>query len=65
MPVKEDFYNSLSIAETTDSDDLQPKRICKDIKAKKMGECQDLYLKGDASLLADVLENLSKMCLKI
>lgn len=30
-----------------------------------MGECQDLYLKGDASLLADVLENLSKMCLKI
>ena len=42
LPVKKDFYNSLSIEKTTESDDLQAKRIFEDFKTKTSGQCQNL-----------------------
>ena len=44
----------------TDSNYMQAKRVCKDL-----GKYHDLYLKSDTLLLADVFENVRKMCLKI
>ena len=35
------------------------------LKHQNLGEYHDLYLKSDTLLLADVFENLKKMCLEI
>ena len=44
---------------------MDAKRVCKDFEVKKLGEYHNLYLQSDILLLADVLENFRKMCLKI
>ena len=44
---------------------MHAKRVCKDFEIKKIGENNDLCLKSDVLLLADVLENFREMCLKI
>ena len=49
----------------TDVDYMHAKRVCKDFKIKNLGEYHDFYLKSDTLLLADVFENIRKMCLKI
>ena len=40
----------------TDADYMDAKRVCKDLKIKKLGQYDDLYLKSDIFLLADVFE---------
>ena len=62
---KEEFHSNFNIEETTDSDYMHEKRVCKDFKIKTSGEYHDLYLTKDTLLLDDVFENLRKMCLKI
>ena len=49
----------------TDADYMHAKRVCKDFENKNLGEYHDLYLQKSTLLLADVFENLRKMCLKI
>ena len=49
----------------TDADYMHAKRVCKDFEIKKLGECNDVYLKSDTSLVAVVFENFRKICLKI
>ena len=49
----------------TNSDYLHTKRVCKDFEIKNLGEYHDLYLKSDTLFLADIFENVKKMCLKI
>ena len=49
----------------TDADYMPAKRVCKEFEIRNLGEYHDLYLKSDTLLLADVLENFRKMCLKI
>ena len=41
------------------------KRVCKDFEIKNLGEHQDLYVKNDTLLLADVFENFQNVCLTI
>ena len=65
LPEKEEFYSNLSVEEITDADYMHGKRVCKDFEIKNLGQYYDLYLKSDTLLLADVFENLRKMCLKI
>ena len=49
----------------TEADHLHVKRVCKDFEIKNLSEYQDLYLKSDTLLLADVFENFRKMSLKM
>ena len=44
---------------------MHAKRVCKDYEIKKLVEYHDFYLKYDTFLLADVFENIRKMCFKI
>ena len=62
---KEEFYSNLNIEETTDSDYMHGKRVCKDFKIKHLCEYHDLHLMKDTLLLDDVFENFRKICLKI
>ena len=62
---KKELYSNLNLKDITDADYMHAKRVCKDFEIKNLGEYHDLYLKSDALLLADVFENLRKMCLKI
>ena len=40
----------------TDADYMDAKRVCKDSEIKKLGQYNDLYLKSDTLLLANVFE---------
>ena len=62
---KAEVYSNLNIKDTTDADYMYAKRFCKDFETKHLGEYDDLHLKRDTLILADVLENFRKMCLKI
>ena len=62
---KEEFYSNLNIGETTDSDYMYGKRVCKDFEIKMLGEYYDLYLTKDTFLLDDISGNVRKICLKI
>ena len=62
---EEEFYSYLNLENITDADYMHAKRVCKDFEIKKLGEYHNLYLQSDILLLADVLENFRKMCLKI
>ena len=44
---------------------MHAKRVFKDFEIQNLGEYYDVYLKSYVLLLADVFENLQKICLKI
>ena len=62
--LKKELYSNLNVEEMTDVDYMYRKRVCKDFEIKYLGEYHDLHLKSDVLLLADVIENFRKMCLK-
>ena len=64
LPEKEEFYSNINMEDITDADYMHAKRVCKDFKIKNLGEYNDLYLRSDTLLLADIFENFRKICLK-
>ena len=64
-PEKEEIYSNLNMEDITDADYKQAKKVCKDFEIKNLGECDDLYLKSDTLLLADIFKNFRKISLKI
>ena len=48
-----------------DADYIHAKRISKNFEIKNLGKYNDLYLKSDTLLLADVFKNFWKTCLKV
>ena len=59
---KDDFYSNLNMESITDSDYNHAKRISSDFETKYLGKYNDLCLKSNTLLLADVFENFRKMC---
>ena len=64
LPEKEEFYRSLNIEDITDVDYMHAKKFVKTLKKNLYGY-DDLYLKNDTLLLADVFEKFREMCLRI
>ena len=65
LPDKEAFYSNLNMEDTTDVDYRHARRVFKNLSNKNLGDCYDLYAKGDTLLLADVFENLRNTCIKV
>ena len=65
MPEKEEPYSNLNMEDITNADYMHAKRVCKDLKIKKLGEYHDLYFKSDVLLLGHVFENFRKVRLKV
>ena len=57
LPEREDYYSNLSMKYITNADNVDGKRICKDLKIKNLGEYHDFYVQINTLLLADVFEN--------
>ena len=66
LPEKEEFYSILNVKNITDAGYMHAKRVCKDFEIKNVGDCHDdLCLKSDTLLLADVFKNVRKMGFKM
>src|SRR5277367_5010915 len=60
---KKHFINDLKGDEITDKDFQFYNTVCSTLNIKTLGDYNDLYLKTDVLLLADVFENFRKTCL--
>ena len=62
---KEEFYGNITMKDTIDADYIYARRVCKNFQIKNLAKCQNLYLKSDTLLLADVFQNVRKIFWKI
>ena len=44
---------------------MHPKKFCKNLELKNIGEYHDFYVQSETLLLADVFENFQNACLQI
>ena len=65
MPDEEAFYSSLDMEDITSMDYEHAKRVYKEFKLQNLADYQDLYVKSDTLLLADVFEYLRDKCIEI
>ena len=62
LPDKEKFYSSLSGQDITEEEYAQAKQVWETFGCRNLGDCHDLYVTTDTTLLADVFENFRKVC---
>ena len=62
---KEAFYSSLNMEDITDIEQRHANNAFKKFKLKNLAEYQDLYVKSNTLLLADVFENFRSKCIEI
>jgi hypothetical protein len=64
LPKKEEFHSKLSNTDISDEDYAHAQKVWKSFGCKTMKDYQELYLKTDVFLLADVMNNFRKLCRK-
>ena len=64
LPSKKDFYSNLNIENISDIDYRHANNVFKRFKLGNLGDYQDIYVKSDTLLLADVSNNFRDMCIK-
>ena len=62
---KETFYSELNLEGISDVDYEHFKKVWEVFGIKNLGECHDLYVQSNTSLLADVFENFRDKCIEI
>ena len=65
LPVKEEFYNSLTMESIKHAEYKQIKRVWKGFESENQGQYYDLYLPSDTVLLAGIFESFRNKCLEI
>ena len=63
LPPIADFYSKLTGTGITPEEYAHAQRVWKMMKIENLGQYQDLYVKTDTLLLADVFENFRSFCL--
>ena len=64
LPTKEEFFSVLNNEHITDEQYEHAQNVWKTFGLNNMGQYNDLYLKSDILLLADIFENFRKICLQ-
>ena len=64
LPSKKDCFSNLNIEDINDIDYRHANNVFKRFKLENLGDYQDLYVKSDTLLLADVFNNFREMCIK-
>ena len=65
LPYKEAFYSELNLADITDKDYGNARKVWKVLRIKNLREYHDLYVQSDTNLLEDVFENFRDKCIEI
>ena len=64
LPSQSDFYNDLTKSECSDEDYSHAQKVFKQFKCTSLKDYQNLYMRLDVSLLADVFQNFRKLSMK-
>ena len=64
IPGKDSFYSNLTLENISETDYAHANNVFKKFNINNLGEYQDLYVRSDTLLLADIFENFRKSCLK-
>ena len=64
IPSKELFYSNLTLENISEVDYMHANNVFKTFELNNLGDYHDLYVRSDTLLLADVLENFRKACIK-
>ena len=61
-PLYKNYYSKFNMSNISKEDYVHSQKIWNTFKIQDLGEYHDLYVKTDVLLLADVFENIRKMC---
>ena len=61
---KESFYSSLTMEDISETDYAHVNNVFKKININNLGDYNDLYVRSDTLLLADIFENFRQSCLE-